>query len=240
MLPVFVKVWPPVTPHFRTHSPDPPRSPVHYRLSRLPPTTDSPVRLRHNPCNTSSQTHQTPSLFARIFHPMPDHTGRRSITIHRPGDRLRVGRHSIPGRCYFITKRVHNRNNPIIRDPRHFDVDSNVANVLIDSLRWMHKQGRIRCHAYVIMPDHSHLLFALGSRQTLSQFMSSYMSWTARHINKVRNMSGRFWSREYHDSRITSRNSFWGHLSYIKGNPVKAGYVERSEDWPYVDTNPGW
>jgi REP element-mobilizing transposase RayT len=158
---------------------------------------------------------------------------KHHIRLFRRVDKLRIGRRSVPQRCYFVTKTIYSRRNPIIHDARYPTQDSDTCGILVDALRWLHKNDRIKCHGYVIMRDHIHIQFTLGRAQSLSQVVRSYTTWTARNINEVREASGWFWARDFHDSWIRNDRSFWAHLNYIRQNPVKAGYVARPEDWPY-------
>ena len=162
------------------------------------------------------------------------------IKVYRPADKLRVGRLSIPGRCYFVTKKILDRRNPIIHDLNNPCLDDATCSILIDSLKWLSQNRRIRCHACVVMADHIHIQFTLRRVQALSQVMSSYFTWTSRNINRLRRRTGRFWAPEFHDVRIRSSQSFWAHINYIRQNPVKAGYVESPGQWPYVEVFPEW
>lgn len=157
-----------------------------------------------------------------------------------PSDKLRLGRRSIPGKCYFITKPVYRQGNPIIHDPRFLAQDEDACETIVDCLRWLHVRRRIVCHAYVLMRDHFHVQFTLGQVHHLNQVMVSLGTWTARRINLLRNRSGYFWARDFHDHWIRDKRDFWAHLNYIRMNPVKAGYVERPEDWPYLGVSPRW
>ena len=160
---------------------------------------------------------------------------------HLPKGRPRAGRISIPGRCYFITKSVAGRkSNPLIQDPRFSLQNKDECNVVIDTLRWMSENRRIRVHGYVLMPDHIHLQFSLRYVQPLSQVMSSFFTWTSRNINRSKERTGRFWRREYHDTRIKDDQSCWSHINYIRYNPVRTEYVDRPKDWPYMETIPDW
>lgn len=42
------------------------------------------------------------------------------------------------------------------------------------------------------------------------------------------------WQRDFFDHRIRQHESHEEKAAYIRNNPVRAGLVEKPEDWPYV------
>ncbi|TKJ40036.1 hypothetical protein CEE37_09880 [candidate division LCP-89 bacterium B3_LCP] len=84
--------------------------------------------------------------------------------------------------------------------------------------------------AYVIMPNHIHLL--LGSKvggHGISKFIHSFKGIVRKKIVGDQ----RFWERGFDDLVITSEEQFRIKLNYIHYNPVKANLVEKPEDWIY-------
>jgi REP element-mobilizing transposase RayT len=45
--------------------------------------------------------------------------------------------------------------------------------------------------------------------------------------------SGGFWARDYFDRYIRDDAHLAAVVRYVETNPVKAGLVERPEDWPW-------
>ncbi len=153
---------------------------------------------------------------------------------------LRKWRASLSGSIYSITKCVDDTASPLIRDPMNPETESEVPKLVVECLRWLHKNGRLRCEGYVVMPDHVHLIVALGEDQDLSNVIASFGSYSARGINRVKHEKGRFWQRGFYDHRLRSKEAFSRHLGYIRENPVRKGYVESPEDWPYSCLFPDW
>ena len=54
----------------------------------------------------------------------------------------------------------------------------------------------------------------------------------AKAINKELERKGRFWSREYDDVEVDGDNEFIDRYAYTIGNAVKAGLVDKSDEWP--------
>jgi len=86
--------------------------------------------------------------------------------------------------------------------------------------------------AYVIMPDHVHLLICPLSRWSLGEILQALKGFTARRINTILGRQGRFWQRDNFDHLIRDEDDFLDKLQYIRDNPVSAGLVEKPEDYP--------
>jgi REP element-mobilizing transposase RayT len=92
---------------------------------------------------------------------------------------------------------------------------------------------RYKLLAWVIMPNHIHLLLRPINDWSLSKILHSFKSFTASEANKVLGREGRFWMREYFDRYIRDAELFEKAFRYIENNPVKAGLCEKPSDWKY-------
>ncbi|MEO5860376.1 MAG: transposase [Pyrinomonadaceae bacterium] len=112
-----------------------------------------------------------------------------------------------------------------LRDPR-------IANLLRETfLKW--DGERYELIAWVIMPNHVHILIRLLGKNLLSGIMHSIKSYTAHEANKMLKCSGRFWSVESFDRYIRNADHFRNTLNYIEENPVKAGLCKVAADWEF-------
>ncbi|MEW5995694.1 MAG: transposase [Candidatus Zixiibacteriota bacterium] len=97
--------------------------------------------------------------------------------------------------------------------------------------------------AYVVMPTHLHAVMGLANLQQLSRIMQSFKSLAARRLRpllrpedmEVFDHNGRFvfWKQRFDDLVIWSEKQFRTKVEYIHNNPVRAGLVRRSVDYPY-------
>jgi REP element-mobilizing transposase RayT len=92
---------------------------------------------------------------------------------------------------------------------------------------------RYRLFAWVVMPNHIHLLLTRFERDTLAEIMQSFKSITSHKANKSLSRSGQFWMLDYFDRYIRNAKHFKKSIEYIEDNPVKAGLCLRPSDWPY-------
>jgi len=88
-----------------------------------------------------------------------------------------------------------------------------------------------RVGRYVVMPDHIHLFCAPQSEALpLGRWMAYWRSMATRSLGES---GGEFWQREYWDRHLRSEESYSDKWEYVRHNPVRAGLVERPQDWPY-------
>lgn len=107
-----------------------------------------------------------------------------------------------------------------------------VAEVVQNSLLFFNGQ-RYTIHAWVIMPNHVHVLFTPAKGWTLAKILHSWKSFSAREANKVLDRTGEFWQPEYFDRAIRDEKGFIAAVEYIELNPVKAGLCETPQEWKF-------
>lgn len=92
--------------------------------------------------------------------------------------------------------------------------------------------GHYSLHAYVVMPNHVHLL--IEPRVELRRITQGIKGATARRANQILARAGQpFWQDESFDRWVRSENEFERIRNYIVQNPVSAGLVKSAEDWPW-------
>ena len=82
--------------------------------------------------------------------------------------------------------------------------------------------------AYVVMPEHVHLLLTAPSSGTLATAVQAIKQSVSRNLIGDR---AHFWPARYYDFNVWSREKRIEKLKYIHRNPVKRGLVARPEDW---------
>jgi REP element-mobilizing transposase RayT len=107
-----------------------------------------------------------------------------------------------------------------------------VAAMVQEALLFFDAQ-RYRLDAWVVMPNHVHVLFLPFAPWGMSSILHSWKSYSAKQANRLLGRSGDFWHEDYRDRFIRDEEHFQAERWYIENNPVKAGLCARSEDWPY-------
>ena len=98
--------------------------------------------------------------------------------------------------------------------------------------------------AWVVMPNHVHVLFQPINGWTVAKIVASWKKFTARRICDDRRVCGKasgapVWHREYWDRYIRDQTHLLQAVEYIHLNPVKAGLVNTPECWRWSSAHPG-
>ena len=150
---------------------------------------------------------------------------------HPPAERgyrsLRRGRVSIPGQCYLLSFVVDGRR-PVFLDPAHARAASRTLN-----RRGLWKDSELL--AWVIMPDHAHLLARLGGSDRLQQLVTRIRAAISREVRSAGSGVGSLWQSGFHDRAVRSDEDLRAVARYVVANPLRAGVVEVLADYPYWD-----
>jgi putative transposase len=128
-------------------------------------------------------------------------------------------------KVYFVTI--------VVKDRRKAFLNQEFAEESIRCLLNLREDFRFWVFSYCFMPDHFHGLISPGnSEKSLGEICGAFKSLTTRISWKW--YQGRLWQRQYYDHIIRNEDDFFDCLEYIKLNPVKAGLVNRPEDWKWT------
>lgn len=131
----------------------------------------------------------------------------------------------LQGSTYFITVRVDPQVGKPFKDPSLAKLMMSI--VLRDDTK------KYLLQAYVIMPDHLHLIIKPISGNRLSQIMQYLKGMSAFAMNKHLKRTGKFWQTENFDHLIRDSLGLREKWEYIKANPVKARLVADPENYPF-------
>lgn len=125
------------------------------------------------------------------------------------------------------------------------------ADIIVDSLNFCIKNKGLKVYGWVIMSNHIHLIIACRDGHNLSDTLRDLKKYTSTQIVKAientttesrkhwllwllkKGDSIMFWQPDNHVMEITSEKFFLQKLNYIHQNPVRAGIVDREEDYVY-------
>ena len=128
-------------------------------------------------------------------------------------------RASRPG-TFFVTSATYNRR-------RLFQVPAN-AELFLETLQHYRRQGHYKLHAFVVMPDHVHLILtpqAIALERAIGLIKGGF---SHRLASK-----SPIWQRGFTDHLILDATQFESHRTYIHQNPVRANLVTAPELYPY-------
>ena len=81
--------------------------------------------------------------------------------------------------------------------------------------------------AFVVMPNHVHILLKLREGHELTEIMHSIKSYTAKKINENENNTGPVWQSESYDRLIRDQKHFENVVRYIIANNKKLAWVAK-------------
>ena len=106
----------------------------------------------------------------------------------------------------------------------------------------------MRLAAVCLMPNHFHLVVRPWADGDLSRWMQWLMTSHVRRYHRRYASSGHVWQGRYKSFLVQSRrpgaseraagvvqaaDPLWTVVRYVERNPLRAGLVERAEDWPW-------
>ena len=113
-----------------------------------------------------------------------------------------------------------------------------LAGLVAEAIRYRDEHlGHYLLHAYVVMPNHVHLL--ITPRVQVSKLTQSLKRFTALEGNRLLGLTGKpFWQDESYDRLVRDEREFQRIASYIEMNPVHAGLAATPEEFPWSSARP--
>jgi putative transposase len=130
--------------------------------------------------------------------------------------------------------------------------DDALARVVLRILEEQRQTHRMSVYAYVLMPNHFHAIVRSSRVGDTSRFLGAWKSLTAhvildsvpaawrevfvagaRRYGEPERKSHKVWMTRFDDLALRFAETFSVKLQYIHHNPVRAGLVERAEDYAY-------
>lgn len=142
-------------------------------------------------------------------------------------------RHYRPGGTYFFTLTLADRRSDWL--VRHI-------NLLRTSMRSEQLANPFRLAAWVVLPEHMHLLMRLPEgdadfsnrlRRIKAGLSRSIPISTQASASQLRKGERGIWQRRFWEHVIRDEQDWQRHLHYIHYNPVKHGLVNQVGDWPH-------
>jgi putative transposase len=129
----------------------------------------------------------------------------------------RLPRLTAPGLPHHLIQRGNNRQ-AIFAD------DSDRA-LYLRELAVLADAHRMAIHAYVLMPNHVHLLVTPAQHETLGRVMQALGRRYVRHFNDRHRRTGTLWEGRYRSTVVETDGYLLACMRYIDMNPVRAGLV---------------
>jgi putative transposase len=127
---------------------------------------------------------------------------------------------------HFITFSCFHRL-PLLEAPE----PKETVEAILEQTRARHQA---RVYAYVLMPEHIHLLINEPPSILVAQFLKAFKQIASR---KLRGDRRQFWQDRYFDANIRGEKARSEVIRYIHRNPVKRGLVASPEQYRWSSFN---
>ena len=121
--------------------------------------------------------------------------------------------------------------------------------IIVASMSFLTKANRVSIYAFVIMPNHLHLIWQIMGDHKREDVQRDFLKFTSQQILKVlrnerspiqdellvhaKDRKRQIWERNSLSIPLWSDKVMWQKLEYIHYNPVKAGLCEYPEEYKY-------
>jgi putative transposase len=137
----------------------------------------------------------------------------------------RLPRLVVPGQLHHLLQRGNNRQAVFVddEDRKHY----------LDHLREATRLHGVHVHAYVLMPNHVHLLATPSHSDSFARAMQTLGRRYVTQFNRRHQRSGTLWEGRFRTTLIETPRHFLDALVYVEQHPVRDGLVDWAGDHPW-------
>ena len=130
----------------------------------------------------------------------------------------------MPGCPHHVTQRGNRRADVF------FDDDD--RRQYLSFLAKYREQYGVRIWAYCLMANHVHFVAVPDTAEALGQtFRDTHQAYSA-WVNRKTRQNGHLWQGRFYSCVLDDAHT-WLAVRYVERNPLRAGLVDRAEDWPW-------
>ena len=137
----------------------------------------------------------------------------------------RLPRLAVAGHVHHVLQRGNNGQNIFI--------DEEDYRFMLDLLAEHASREKAALHAYVLMPNHVHLLLTPQTDKGLSTLMQAVGRRYVQYFNRRHQRSGTLWEGRYRATVLQPELHLLASAVFMDLNPVRAGLVTRPLDYPW-------
>jgi putative transposase len=135
----------------------------------------------------------------------------------------RIARRVHQAGVYFVTTDTSQR--------RQLFQKAELAKIVLDQICECRTRGFYKLHAFVLMPEHLHMLIPPCEEASLEKAVMMIKGGSSFKIRKELNYKSPFWFSGYHDRWIRDITEYRIRKPCIELNPVKAQLAEKAADY---------
>lgn len=137
----------------------------------------------------------------------------------------RLARLHVPGLPQLLVQRGNNRQSIF-----HDDAD---RRLFLGWLRDAAREHGVAIHAYVLMPDHFHLLATPPVEGAMGRMLQSLGRRYVAHFNRKSGRAGTLWEGRYRATVVDPERYLLAAMRYVETNPVRAGLAVEPMSYPW-------
>jgi putative transposase len=135
----------------------------------------------------------------------------------------RLPRFVLPGYPQHVIQRGNNRQRILYEEGDYW--------FIWEKLRAAAEKFRCDIHAYVLMPDHFHLLLTPWQEDGIGKLMQYVGRYYVQYFNRRYERMGTLWEGRYRATLVDPRSYLLPCSRYVELNPVRAGLVAEPADY---------
>lgn len=144
---------------------------------------------------------------------------------------MKPGRLISPPGTYFVNFSTWQR--------RTLFVVESYARRFLKTLYGYRREGKFSLHAFVVMPEHVHLMLTPSEDVTIERAIQLIKGGFSHTLGSEIGRNREIWQRGFTDHRIRDAQDFAHHREYIHQNPVVRGLVAVPSEYRYSSAYPG-
>ena len=134
-----------------------------------------------------------------------------------------------------------------IQEWKHLLKEDKYKNIIVDTLKFLVKEGNVTINGFVIMPNHLHLIWQATGNNDLKKIQNSFIKHTSKEFKKLLEIDNKiqayevkaidrkynFWQRDSLNIELFTAAVFQQKLNYMHYNPAKANLCNLPEDYHF-------
>lgn len=142
-------------------------------------------------------------------------------------------RNRVPGGTYFFTVNLLERKSLLLIEH---------IGELREAVRIVRAQQPFHIDSWVVLPDHMHAIWTLPSgddrysdrwRAIKKAFSKAIPKTEYRSRVRIKRHERGIWQRRFWEHTIIDEKDYAAHMDYIHYNPIKHGWVQSVNEWPF-------
>ncbi|MBK1716838.1 transposase [Thiocystis violacea] len=135
----------------------------------------------------------------------------------------RLPRFVMPGYPQHVIQRGNNRQQILFEEEDYW--------FIWDKMGVAAEKFQCEVHAYVLMPNHFHLLLTSHLENGIGKLMQYVGRYYVQYFNNRYDRTGTLWEGRYRATLVDPRHYLLAVAHYIEANPVRAGLVAKPSDY---------